>query len=75
MPAFGNRNYKGGPVEIVDYQAGKSLVAAHPRPVILLCVCRDPATCHRADVARRLAGEGFQVRELDAAPKQQLRLL
>jgi uncharacterized protein (DUF488 family) len=69
VPAFGNRNYKGGPVEIVDYEAGRALVAAHPRPVILLCVCRDPATCHRTVIARRLAGQGFLVRELDEPPR------
>jgi len=68
LAAFGNRNYKGGPVDIVDYAAGKALLAAHPRPVILLCVCREAVRCHRTAIARQLAQEGFAVQELDEPP-------
>lgn len=53
LPALGNRNYKGGPVEIVDLEAGLAQVAdllAH-QPVILLCVCAEVERCHRRLVA------------------------
>lgn len=59
LPALGNRNYKGGPVEIVDLEAGLAQVAdllVH-QPVILLCVCADIQHCHR-----RLAAETIVVR-------------
>lgn len=59
MPALGNRNYKGGPVEIVDLEAGLAQVAAllvH-QPVILLCVCAEVQHCHR-----RLAAEAIVAR-------------
>jgi uncharacterized protein (DUF488 family) len=59
--AFGNRNYKDGPIEIVDYEAGRALVEGHPRPVILMCVCRDPGRCHRTAVGRQLVEDGFRV--------------
>lgn len=59
LPALGNRNYKGGPVEIVDLEAGVAQVAdllVH-QPVILLCVCADIQHCHR-----RLAAEAILAR-------------
>ena len=63
--AFGNRNYKGGPVDLMDYEAGKRQVLNWPRPVILLCVCTDPTHCHRTTVAARLREDGCTVEELD----------
>jgi uncharacterized protein (DUF488 family) len=43
LPALGNRNYKGGPMEFVDLEAGvvriDELLAE--QPVILLCACAD----------------------------------
>jgi uncharacterized protein (DUF488 family) len=57
VPALGNRNYRGGEIEIVEYEAGRELVREQlstGRSVILMCVCRDVATCHRLQVARRL---------------------
>ena len=54
LPALGNRNYKGGPIELVDPETGIAQVAsllAH-QPVILLCVCAEVEHCHR-----RLAAE------------------
>ncbi|GIK37881.1 MAG: hypothetical protein BroJett011_17140 [Chloroflexota bacterium] len=59
LPALGNRNYKDGPVEIVDLEAGLPQVAdllVH-QPVILLCVCADIQHCHR-----RLAAEAIVAR-------------
>lgn len=62
--AFGNVNYKGGPIEIVDYERGRALVEASERPVILMCVCGDPTHCHRTVVAEMLRADGFEVSEL-----------
>jgi uncharacterized protein (DUF488 family) len=59
LPALGNRNYKGGPIELVDLETGIAQVAdllAH-QPVILLCVCGDVQHCHR-----RLAAEAIAAR-------------
>lgn len=57
LPALGNRNYKGGPVEIVDLEAGLAQVAdvlAH-QPIILLCVCAEVERCHRRLVAEAIS--------------------
>ena len=58
--ALGNRNYKGGPTELVDYEAGKALVVSlleHGTSVILMCACPNVATCHRLEVATRLEAD------------------
>lgn len=57
VPAYGNKNYKGGPIELADPERGWRQVAgilAH-RSIILLCVCRAWALCHRRVVAEDLA--------------------
>ena len=53
VPTLGNRNYKGGPVELVDLDAGLTVVhqLLETSPVILLCACRDLLRCHRRLVA------------------------
>lgn len=72
--AFGNRNYRGGPVDLVDFSAGLEEVRQSPRPVILMCACKDPATCHRTAIAGKLQEAGMEVTELGDFSKQ-LRLL
>ncbi len=59
LPALGNRNYKGGPVELVDLEVGVAQVAEllARQPVILLCACADVQRCHR-----RLAAEAIVAR-------------
>lgn len=66
MRSFGNRNYKGGPIEIVNYADGKAWVLQQTRDVILMCMCKDPATCHRTTVMQRLAEDGFTTHEINA---------
>lgn len=62
---LGNQNYKtGGPVEIVDLDAGLARIQDHPRPVILMCACKDLAGCHRAVIRDHLRAEGLEVEEL-----------
>ena len=66
---FGNANYKSaGPVELVDFAAGAAAIITWGsiyRSVILMCVCSDPAQCHRTVIAGLLRANGFQVTELD----------
>lgn len=62
----GNRNYRnGGPIEIVDLATTVEEVRrfyAMGLSCILLCGCREWATCHRAVVANAIAAEfGWRV--------------
>ncbi len=58
---LGNVNYRavGRPIEIADLEAGaktvESLLTMVPGALILLCACKDVATCHRKVVADALA--------------------
>jgi hypothetical protein len=72
---LGNRNYKGGPIEIVNLEAGVAEIRAAERPVLLLCVCSDPRICHRTFVADHLRALGFVVEEFVETPPTQVRLL
>lgn len=68
---WGNRNYKGGPVEIVDFQRGLVKVERLSQSTrILLCACSDAANCHRTEVGKRLAALGYDVRELGGSNLQ-----
>jgi uncharacterized protein (DUF488 family) len=54
MPSLGNINYKGdGPIVINKPDEGVPQVAAllEQQPIILLCVCAEVSSCHRAVVA------------------------
>lgn len=64
--AFGNRNYKGGPVDLVDPARGLEIVEpiADRQNVILLCACERTTACHRDDVGELLARDGYAVEEL-----------
>jgi uncharacterized protein (DUF488 family) len=75
VQALGNRNFKsGGPIELADYEAGKQAIAEIPatgESAILMCVCKDVATCHRRTAAEQLAADlGETVTHL-APPKKQ----
>lgn len=56
IPALGNRNYKGGPIELVDEESGlqqlEGLLARYP--ILLLCGCTDVTKCHRRYIANKL---------------------
>lgn len=65
VKSLGNVNYKtGGPIQILDYAAGVATILQHPRPVVLMCACKDFHTCHRETVAKLLRKEGYSVQEL-----------
>lgn len=64
LPALGNRNYKEGPIELVDVELGTAQVSEllAGQPVILLCVCAEVERCHRRLVAEAVAiGYGVPV--------------
>ncbi len=65
VDALGNRNYKGGPIDIVNLELGLARVEGvlASRPVVLLCVCGTEATCHRRVVLDALAHRGYPIRE------------
>ena len=76
--ALGNRNYRSGPIELEDFPAGLALIQDSERPVILMCACRDSASCHRTTIAGMLREIGMEVSELGfltAAGSRQLELL
>lgn len=56
LPALGNRNYKGGPIEFVDLAEGVVMVGEllRKRPVILLCACAEVQRCHRLPAAEAI---------------------
>jgi uncharacterized protein (DUF488 family) len=62
--AFGNRNYRGGAIELVDPEAGVKIVEKLKKTAILLCVCADYESCHRKVVAELLRMQDFNVSEL-----------
>lgn len=73
LPALGNLNYQGGPIQLVDVEEGIRQVVwwLEVRPAVLLCGCKDAATCHRSSVTE-LAQErwpGLQVRHLKAGER------
>ncbi len=53
MPEFGNRNYKGGPIELVNPEEGLAKLQEIERP-ILMCACASLKRCHRYEVAERV---------------------
>jgi uncharacterized protein (DUF488 family) len=63
---FGNINYNNGlPIQIGDYATGLTKLITYQQPVVLLCACRDYATCHRHTLADMLRRDGFNVQEWD----------
>lgn len=59
LKALGNENYKGGPIKLLDPQAGVAAIRPwlSERPIILICVCKEVAWCHRKVAAELLGAE------------------
>ncbi len=75
LRALGNRNYRGsGPADLVDYAAGRMALAMLDKPALLMCMCKDPATCHRTVVLQKLAHDGFEAHEWNEHGARQLPL-
>ncbi|MCE5327874.1 MAG: DUF488 domain-containing protein [Planctomycetaceae bacterium] len=60
LKQFGNRNYKAGPIEIVNFEAGAATllreIAGSGKSPVLLCGCSDVNICHRKILAEWLGG-------------------
>lgn len=57
MKTLGNRNYRDGPIVLDAPEAAVETVTrllTH-QPIVLLCACRDAATCHRSNAAEFLS--------------------
>jgi PRTRC genetic system protein C len=63
LPSLGNVNYRtpNGSIQIADIGIGISLITLPMArgPVILLCSCPQPETCHRQVVADELVSRGL----------------
>ena len=55
FPAFGNVNYKEGPVELADPERGREQIERLDRAPVLTCGCQNPNQCHRSTVATLLS--------------------
>lgn len=66
LEAWGNVNYRGGPIQIAAFANGLDAVLREleSRPVVLMCVCKNAATCHRSVVADELSKMGVEIEEL-----------
>ena len=71
VPAMGNANYQGGPIQIKDFDCGvqqlrRVFVERKVEALILMCGCQNAQTCHRRTVAERLAKKkGLDVEHLE----------
>lgn len=83
LPSLGNLNYRsGGPIAIATPEEGLSDLAtlAAEYPVVLLCRCPDPETCHRSTVAQMaqdagICGEAVHLRPGDPLPAAKVRVI
>jgi len=69
LPAFGNKAFRERRIEISNFYSGESWLFWHfkdhpEQPVILMCACKDAATCHRTEVGNLLREGGYTVEEL-----------
>lgn len=74
VPAFGNDNYKGGSVQLVDPERGIDEIRREDRPPILMCGCQFPKQCHRSVVATLLADRLGGVVEHLRSPGERVQL-
>ena len=65
--SLGNLNYKGGRVQIADFEAGFHQIVESQQAVILLCVCKHAEKCHRTIIAQMLRERGIEVVEVDGS--------
>ena len=75
---LGNRNYKGGPIDIVDFEEGRKIIdqiGETGQNVILMCMCKKPSVCHRTIVMSMLRQEDYETEELNAPSNNWTQLL
>ena len=72
VPGLGNRNYRGGPIALVDLAQGLAQLEellTHSPVLALMCACRDPQRCHRRVVAAACQAQlGLNATELQPPP-------
>jgi uncharacterized protein (DUF488 family) len=71
MRYLGNKNFRGGDIELVDFEKGVKMIDTlleDGRPVVLMCACGRPDHCHRKVVGQLLQNIGFDVAELAYEP-------
>lgn len=62
VPALGNVNFRGGPIELADPEAGLAALRAwlqDGQTLVVMCICRDYQVCHRRTVAEVLEAAGW----------------
>lgn len=66
--SLGNVTYKSetGEIQILNLEGGIATIEHSERSVILLCVCKDYATCHRSFISAELERRGYHVKEISA---------
>lgn len=65
MEFFGNKTYKQGIITLWNPAMGLGwLDSLGINRAIILCACKDGATCHRKQVGEYLAANGWEVREV-----------
>lgn len=60
---FGNTSYKTGGINIANIAAGERMLRGLSNTVILLCACKDAASCHRTVIGKYLTEHGYTVSE------------
>lgn len=62
---LGNRNYGGGPIDVVDLRGGLQFIqeSAAQCPVVIMCVCPTAEGCHRQSIVLALQEAGLDVIE------------
>lgn len=67
VEAFGNVNYKGEQITLVDPERGLQHLRSLEGPFVLMCGCKRPEQCHRSEVAEFLsARDRGSIRHLQA---------
>jgi uncharacterized protein (DUF488 family) len=73
-PAFGNAGLGTEEIELADPELGLRMIEAIYRDsieddwsgaVFLMCICKDPAGCHRSVVAQLMRDHGYEVTEYE----------
>ena len=69
IPELGNINYQGGAIIIKDLNAGVYRLTQIQGNIILMCVCRHSADCHRSVIAAELQRRGYEVTDISSVKR------